>query len=344
MRWSLILLLFLSFACKPAQKQNEISAKSDGSNTLIIFALEEFRSSGLEATIVPDFEKEYSCRAELSLFSDPTELINALKSGEEAVDVVFGIPSVFAFADTLERFFQSYRPKTAENLNQASLMDDSYRLIPYGFSYLGLLYNSEILPDPPTSFGELQDDRFLNQLALIRPSSSGAGRTMLYLSLALFGGEGFEQMLRALRKNVFRSFSNQQEALASVNRGESSMMPGLITLAAWQAELQDGQSKLEFKLFSEGSFLHSEYIGITNTSKEYDLAGAFLDFVLRETSQKMIIYKLGLFPANSKTMLPQSFSKIPISPWLLNNKLSRNKAFELSDRSLEIWSRTLSGY
>jgi ABC-type thiamine transport system substrate-binding protein len=167
---------------------------------------------------------------------------------------------------------------------------------------------------------------------------------MLHLSLALFGEEGFEQMLRALRKNVFRSFETQQQALASVNSGESSMMPGLITLAAWQNELQHEGSKLDFKLFSEGSFLYSEGMGIATSSPNSALAGAFIDFVLRDSSQKMVIYKLGLFPANRKTILPPSFSRVPISPWMVNNKLSKDSIRTNSSRWLESWSRIFAMY
>jgi ABC-type thiamine transport system substrate-binding protein len=344
MHWLLLLLFFLQFSCGRSAHPPEQSSGDSADKILRLFALDDFRNSGLEGTLLADFEQEFKCRVDVRLFPDPAALILGLKTSGDSVDVVFGIPFVFAQSDTLEQYLQPYSPQAVEDLNRDSVQDKSYRLIPYGFSYLGLLYNSEVLKDPPSSFGELQDDKFLNQMALVDPSHSGSGRAMLHLSLALFGNEGFEQMLRALRKNVFRSYENSALALASVNSGESSMMPGLITISAWQNELQHEESKLDFKLFSEGSLLYSECMGISTQSPDSALGGAFMDFVLRDSSQKMVIYKLGLFPANRKTLLPPSFSRVPINPWLVNNKLSGQMIQEHTSRWLQSWARIFGMY
>ncbi|MCK9556748.1 MAG: thiamine ABC transporter substrate-binding protein [Candidatus Cloacimonetes bacterium] len=340
----LALLLLFQFACTKEEPQASADSKSAQSGLLRLAVTKEFRSSGLEATIIPEFEKELKCKVELRLYENHASLAQGFIDAADSLDVVLGIPSAFsAFLDP-EVHFSPYLPKAVDEMNRDCVEDQDYRLIPYGFSYLGLLYNSELLAEAPKSFGELQDDKYLNQMAMVDPSHSGPGRAMLHWCMALFGKEGYPQMLRALRKNVFRNYSSQAEALAAVNSGECTMMPGLITLAARQNEQMQETSKLDFKVFSEGSYLYSECIAILQESQNPALAGAFVDFILRESAQKMIVYKLGLFPANRKTLLPTAFSRVPLSPWLVNSSLTNVQIAEHTEEWLDDWALIFGGY
>jgi len=338
----LLLILLVLSACKPVQNPPQNSSQTVSGLTL--FATEEFRSSGLEATIVPDFEKEMKCKINIRLFSDPALMMRAFVEAGDSVDIVIGIPNGFVSPDSLQPYFRPYQPTAMADLNKDCIADSQFRIIPYGFSYLGLLYNKEVLGTPPASFGELQDERFLNQMALISPETSAAGRAMLHFSIALFGQEGFEQMLRALRKNVYREYPSVQQALAAVNSGESVMMPGPVTLAAWQRELSGSESKLEFAFFDEGAYQYSECMGIAQNSVNASLAESFIDFMLKPSSQKMVIYKKGLFPSNRKTILPNSFEKVPFSPWLVNSKMRANFSTEQSEIWLSTWAQVFQSF
>ncbi|HCM15955.1 MAG TPA: hypothetical protein DHW79_08450 [Candidatus Cloacimonas sp.] len=338
------LLLLSLFACsKPENKQYPLR-NTTTSNTIRLAATAEFRSSGLEATIIQDFEKEFKCKVILKLYEDHAALTDSIFTDADSIDVALGIPSVFSASLEEIEHFSPYIPRAVDDLNRDCVEENQYRMIPYGFSYMGLLYNSALLNEAPKSFGELQDDRYLNQMALVDPSRSGTGRAMLHWSIALFGKDGYQQMLRALRKNVFRNYASVAEALTAVNSGECTMMPGLITLSAWQNEQKHEDSKLDFKVFSEGSYLYSECLAIMSKAQNPELASAFVDFMLRESSQKMVIYKLGLFPANRKTLLPPSFSRVPLSPWLLNSDLEYSLIKENTKEWLEAWAQIFSIY
>ncbi|MDD2211090.1 MAG: thiamine ABC transporter substrate-binding protein [Candidatus Cloacimonetes bacterium] len=343
MTWLLIVLLFLQVSCS-SQEDHTLNSQKSGDREIQLYACEDFRSSGFESVIVPTFEKEYRCRVLTKLFPDPSAMISAVKTNPDSVDVVVGLPSVFSASDSLGSLFSAYEPKAVEDLNRACVQNNNYRLIPYGFSYLGLLYDSSVLQEVPRSLGELQDERYLNQISLIDPAHSGSGRAMLHWVIALFGDGGFEQMLRTIRKNVHRSYSSQSEALASLKSKESTLMPGLITLAAQNKELENEAATIDFVLFNEGSFQYSECVGIIAQTNQLELAGAFVDFLLSDASQKMVAYKLGLFPANRKTLLPPSFSRVPLLPWLVTLSLNNEQIYEKTPQWLETWNRIFALY
>ncbi|MDD4276458.1 MAG: thiamine ABC transporter substrate-binding protein [Candidatus Cloacimonetes bacterium] len=340
MRWLLFLPLIFLLACSPAGEKAQAPKPSDSSAVLRLYAPLEFRTSGLERSVIEDFRKKQNCSVEVRLFDDINLLIQALSSQPDSIDVVFGLPDSFAISDELNDFFLPHTPTHKDALNKGIFAGHSFRLIPYGFSYLSVIYNSS-LTEPPTSFGQLQDARFLKQLAVLSPNYSGQGRATVHWMVSLFGNDGYPQMLRALKKNVYRQYDTHAEAIAALKTGESMLLLGLSTWPAWQKEISEDSAGLDFMLFDEGSFLYTEGMGIHKNSNNPTLAGAFVDFMLAPPAQKMIIYKLGLFPVNKKTTLPASLSNIPLSPWLTNDKIRAQGIREYSAEWLSDWDRVM---
>lgn len=65
-----------------------------------------------------------------------------------------------------------------------------------------LIYNTSLVKTPPQSFGELQDAKYLSQIAICDPQTSGLGRSMLFWSVALFGTQGYEHLLEELTEKI----------------------------------------------------------------------------------------------------------------------------------------------
>lgn len=340
MRWLLFLALIFMMACTPAEEKAQAPQLSDSSTVLRLYATVEFRSSGLERSVLADFTKKHNCSVEVRLFDDANKLIEAIYSQPDSIDVVFGLPDSFTFSDDIKDSFLPYTPAHKDALNRVIPSGQPFRLVPYGFSYLSVIYNSS-LTEPPTSFGQLQDARFLKQLAVLSPNYSGQGRATVHWMVSLFGNDGYPQMLRALKKNVYRQYDTHAEAISALKTGESTLLLGLSTWPAWQKEISEDSADLDFALFDEGSFLYTEGLGIHKNSRNPALASAFVEFMLSPSAQKMIIYKLGLFPVNKKTALPTALSNIPLSPWLTNDKIRAQVIREYSAEWLSEWDRVM---
>lgn len=341
MQKTLLIVLLILTACMPRDQKKQVAVSSNSFQFLKIYALTDFYRSGLQDAIIPDFEKDYDCRVELQLYNDPEALIRALRSPNADADIIFGIPSSFAASDSLEGYFLPYSSSTNEDLAQDCAPDPDDHTMPYGFSHLSVIYNSSLIDNPPASFGELQDARFMDSMAILDPFVTGSSRAGIHWIVSIFGTSGYTQMLRALRKNVSTQHDHPQDALSALQEGKSKLMIGLSTWPAWQKEIHPQEPGLDFVLFSEGSFLYTESLGIHQQSKDPALAGAFVDYALSPSAQIMIIYKLGLFPANRKTMLPPAFSDVPFSARTTNDRLKKDLVFSDTRRWLANWQRHL---
>ncbi|MCB5251455.1 MAG: extracellular solute-binding protein [Candidatus Cloacimonadaceae bacterium] len=342
-RLILILPLILLLACTPSDKKEQVPQPRDSSTVLRLYAPVEFRSSGLEKALIESFRKEHNCSVEIRLFDDLNLMIQAISAQPDSIDVVLGLPGCFALSDSLDGYFLPYSPPQQDALARDIFSGAALRLVPYGFSYLSVIYNSALI-QPPTSFGQLQDAMFLKQLAVLNPRYSGPGRATVHWIVSIFGDAGYSQMLRALKKNVYRQYNTHFEAISALKTGEIALMLGLSTWPGWQKEISEDSADLDFALFDEGSFRYTECMGIHEGSSNPALAGAFLDFMLQPAAQKMVIYKLGLFPVNQKTLLPAALSDVPLSPWLTNDKISEENIRESSSTLLSAWERVMGHY
>ncbi|MEN6444417.1 MAG: thiamine ABC transporter substrate-binding protein, partial [Candidatus Cloacimonas sp.] len=223
------------------------------------------------------------------------------------------------------------------------MFDPSLRLIPFAYSNLSLVYNVSLIKNPPQSFGELQDAKYLAQIAICDPMVSGLGRATLLWSVALFGPDGYEYMWQSLRKNIYKTYSNQSEALEALKKGECSLMIGYNTTSAFLQEMDPMNRNFEISMLKEGSFQYIESIGIHRGTQKSALCSKFVDHLLSAETQKMVIYKMGMFPANRKTLLPMHFSAIPFITYSVNDRISNNLIQEQIFYWLDFWER-LFGY
>ena len=342
--WKLLLLLFLALICS-CGKENKKQENTSGKHKLVVYATDEFRKSGLEHSIVPDFQKKHNCQLEVILFRNTADLSKAVKSRANygKYDLAIGIDNSFVMSETLAVNFVPPESFDTDLLIKETVFDPSLRLIPYAYSNLSLVYNTSLVKNPPQSFGELQDAKYLSQIAICDPQTSGLGRTMLFWSVALFGTEGYEHLWKSLRKNIYKTYPNYNETLKTLNRGECSFIIGYNTTPAFLQELDPLNHKFEVSMLKEGSYQYIEAIGIHRGTKKSSLCNKFVNHFLSSEAQKMVIYKLGMFPANRKTLLPMHFSTIPFITYCVNDRLPQSIIKEQINTWLDFWER-LFGY
>ncbi len=342
--WKLLLLLFLALICS-CGKENKKQENTSGKHKLVVYATDEFRKSGLEHSIVPDFQKKHNCQLEVILFRNTADLSKAVKSRANygKYDLAIGIDNSFVMSETLAVNFVPPESFDTDLLIKETVFDPSLRLIPYAYSNLSLVYNTSLVKNPPQSFGELQDAKYLSQIAICDPQTSGLGRTMLFWSVALFGTEGYEHLWKSLRKNIYKTYPDYNETLETLKRGECSFIIGYNTTPAFLQELDPLNNKFEVSMLKEGSYQYIEAIGIHRGTKKSSLCNKFVNHFLSSEAQKMVIYKLGMFPANRKTLLPMHFSTIPFITYCVNDRLPQSIIKEQINTWLDFWER-LFGY
>ncbi len=332
-------LFLLLFACQKQDSPN--NPKSAYKHKLVVYCTDSFRRSGLESATVPDFSRKNSCALELVQFRNAGELSQAIKNQANygKFDLAIGMDNSFAVSESLAKFFVPPENIDYEQLNSECLSDPEHRLIPYAYANLALIYNQQAINPAPQSFGELQNAKYLSQMAICDPHESGVGRATLFWSLGLFGTEGYEHLWKSLRKNIYKSYADRNEALEALKRGECNLLISLNTIPAYLEELDPQNRKFGVSMLKEGSYQYTENIGIHRGSRESALASKFIRHFLNADTQKMIVYKLGMFPANRKTLLPLHFSAIPFNSYSVNDKLTPALINVQLNAWLDFWDR-----
>lgn len=345
MKLKIICIMFIVMSLFSCSKEGDKQANKNYKHKLVLYATEEFRKSGFEHSIVPDFQNKHNCKLEVVLFPNTAELCNAVKDKKNygKYDLAIGIDNSFAVSETLAAYFVPPESFNEDSLIKETMFDPSLRLIPFAYSNLSLVYNVSLIKNPPQSFGELQDAKYLAQIAICDPMVSGLGRATLLWSVALFGPDGYEYMWQSLRKNIYKTYSNQSEALEALKKGECSLMIGYNTTSAFLQEMDPMNRNFEISMLKEGSFQYIESIGIHRGTQKSALCSKFVDHLLSAETQKMVIYKMGMFPANRKTLLPMHFSAIPFITYSVNDRISNNLIQEQIFYWLDFWER-LFGY
>ncbi|MEN6444757.1 MAG: thiamine ABC transporter substrate-binding protein, partial [Candidatus Cloacimonas sp.] len=163
MKLKIFCIVFIVMSLFSCSKEGDKQANKNYKHKLILYATEEFRKSGFEHSIVPDFQNKHNCKLEVVLFPNTAELCNAVKDKKNygKYDLAIGIDNSFAVSETLAAYFVPPESFNEDSLIKETMFDPSLRLIPFAYSNLSLVYNVSLIKNPPQSFGELQDAKYL---------------------------------------------------------------------------------------------------------------------------------------------------------------------------------------
>lgn len=334
----LIIILALALtSCGKKDDKPKVPANLPASK-LSILAIQQFRSSGLEAIITREFSRLYNCSITTTTYPTSIELMEAASSDSCIADLVIGIPGSFAYGDSLDQYFLPVKDLQVNKFSRELSYDPADPLIPYGFANLAIVYNERQIDIPPTTFGDLQDARYISQMAICDPNVSGLGRSSLIWTRALFGEDGFRMLWLSLRKNIGKKLEAPEEGLKALESGQYAMIIGLNTYSAWLKEQDPNLDYFKSVIPGEGSFIYTEHTAIHKNSANPKIAKAFIEYLISPGSQKTMVYKLGLFPANSTTELPLSFARIPIYSHSTHHKLDKTAINEGIKGWLDFWN------
>jgi thiamine transport system substrate-binding protein len=334
--------LFLSCSCR--KQSNVIPGSKKTGKALNILTLNRISSSGFLKQIIPAFEQANNCRVVLTSCPSSAELLKIVHNEKELrrYDLVVGLDNCFLNGPEDYALFVGTDVQRKHPANPNYLFDKSGRIIPYGYGYLAILYNETKVNPAPESFGELQDSRFLNQMVVCDPRTSGIGRATLLWTIALFGNQGYQQFWKSVKKNIYTVKDSWQEALDVLQTQTCGMTFGFTGTPALITETQTNPAPIQLSLLQEGSFLYVEAAAIPRKAKRKNLAEAFLISLLAPDKQSYVAYDLGLFPVNDSAPLPTSFSAAPYTAIAVNDQLRQENPSANLDSWLKFWDRLFS--
>ena len=337
---SLIFMLLVSACGKKKQAPPTKEPQKRPLTSITIYSTDRFRTSGLEKILADDFFKRTNCRIKTVICGETGDLLNTMITlpDSEDIDIVLGLTNSFAYGDSIFDEFLPVREPAVKSIAKDAIFDTKNRLLPYGYSHLTLIYNTRQVSDPPVSFGTMQGSEYISQMAICDPNTNGLGRATLLWTRAQFGENGYRALWSTLRKSVGKTFSSLDEAITAFKDGRYSMLLAYQSLPAWLIEQDNKNDYFKSQILGEGSYRYIESIGIHRRSQKANLAKEFIDYMLSPAAQQMVMYKLGLFPANSKTPMPMSFARTPVYAYSVDDRLRPEVVISDSKSWLDYWN------
>jgi thiamine transport system substrate-binding protein len=334
MKKTSVLLFFLILLLGCGQKETRDWLPEPGS-TLKIYTYDSFVTWGLAEKTIPFFEERYDCEIFLESVGDAGNIINRLlmEKDNPQADIVIGIDNTLMSRILAEDLLISYKSENLDKIRKELHFDRSYCLTPYDYGYFAFVYDSEVIQQPPSSFGTIQDGIWKNKFVISDPRTSSPGLGLLLWTIAAFGENGYSHFWRSMKSNILTVSSSWDEAYSMLLAGEVPIVLSYSSSPAFHIEIENSYRYRAF-IPQEGSFKQIEGAGIIKGTSNLELAQLFIDFILTMDFQKHVPTTQWMYPVNDNVKLPESFEGVVIPENNLNEQLDLTK---IRAQTVERW-------
>ncbi|MFD2236939.1 thiamine ABC transporter substrate binding subunit [Aureimonas populi] len=255
------------------------------------------------------FEAVCGCTLELVGLDDGVGILNRLRlEGERTpADVALGMTT-----DLIPELKATglFAPSGADLSGLAvpgGFEDDIF--VPFDYSWLAFVYDSEAVEDPATSLAALiagdPDEKIVIQDA--RTSTPGLG--LLLWMKALYGEEAGGKWAE-LSPRILTVTPGWSEAYGLFTNGEAPIVLSYTTSPAYHM-IEEGTDRYRAMEFSEGHYTQVEIAGRLAGSDQPELARQFLQYMLSQEVQALLPVTNWTLPAvELEEPLPEAFSRL----------------------------------
>ncbi|HOP08708.1 MAG TPA: thiamine ABC transporter substrate-binding protein [Candidatus Methanofastidiosa archaeon] len=304
-RIALSLILFIALFCGCISGEDE-------ETELTIYAYDSFVADwGIGPIVIPLFEEKYGVKVNIISIGSSGDMISRAiaESDDPQADILLGINDLQMYMAFSNDLLESYRPEGYNSIPEALVMDDEWRLTPFDYGYMAIIYDSEVIMDPPTSFEDLKDPAWKDMLIVEDPRTSSPGLSFLLWTIAAYG-DGFDKYWEEISDSILTVAPSWSTAYYGMFiEGEAPMVVSYSTSPAYHLEYE-GTDRYKGVIFEEGGFLQIEGAGIVKGAKNSDLAKKFIDFMLSDEFQSEVALTQFMMPVNQDIELPDSYLQI----------------------------------
>ena len=269
---------------------------------------------------------------EVSFFrSGTTEVMNKLEAefatGDPQPDVLLVANSLVMTGLKNDGRLMAYPEAPTEGYDPA-IMDPDGAFVGTKLITTGIVYNTDLVSEPPTSWADLTDARFADQVIMPSPLYSGAAALHVGTMTAheSFGWDYYE----ALADNGAIAGRGNGSVLEAVATGQNAV--GIIVeFMAFNAKAEG--SPVDFVFPAEGVTAITEPAAILATANNPEAAEIFVDWLLSEDGQRFSAEQ-GYLPALPGAPTPSTFPEtvefeiIAVEPGtLISNDEEMKKSF-----------------
>lgn len=301
--------IVLSMFAAAAALSFSLSAQAQ-EKTLTVYTYESFVSDwGPGPKVKEAFEKSCTCRLNFVGVADGVALLTRLKlEGEKTdADIALGLDTNLISEAKATGLFEPHGLDTSAVSVPGNYTDDTF--IPYDYGHFAVVYDTQVMKNPPKSLKELVEGDPSQKIAIEDPRTSTPGLGLLLWVRSVYGDKAPEAWAK-LRKRVLTVTPGWSEAYGLLTKGEVPMVFSYTTSPAYHM-VEEKTERYQAASFSEGHYIQIEVAGMLTNASDKDLAKQFLRFMVSPAFQDIIPTTNWMMPI-SKTSepLPDAFDKL----------------------------------
>ena len=247
----------------------------------------EYISDGSEGTmnVVKEFEKLTGIKVNYNMFDSNEDLYSKLKSGGISYDVL--VPSDYMIARMIKE--DMLQPIDMSKVTNYKLIDDDFKnvyfdpdnqyTVAYTGGMVGLIYNTTIVKEAPTSWSIMWDKQYEGQILTFNNSRDafGVAQYLLGYSINSTNKEEWKEAAQKLieQKPLIQSYV-MDEVFNKMEMGEAAIAP---YYAGDYLTMADVNPDLAFVYPKEGTNIFIDAMCIPANAKNKEAAELFINFM-----------------------------------------------------------------
>jgi putative spermidine/putrescine transport system substrate-binding protein len=262
--------------------------------------------------IVKSFEEENNVDIVFDIGNN-SDRLNKIRATKDSpvIDVAL-MTDCFSVMGNDEGLFEQVDVANVPNIEK--LYD--YAVDPSGFgpaysvvSY-GIVYNTEMVDQAPTSWADMWDPAYEN-LICIPDITSTAGPMLLVTAAQMNGGSmedidaGFEKM-EELKPNIFNFYTSVSDVITMFERGEIAMAP---FMDIFVPIMHFSDLPVEIAVLEDGNFAGYNTVNVVKGTENKEIAEKFVNFMLEAETQAQIATALFEAPTNVDVEVSEAGAK-----------------------------------
>jgi thiamine transport system substrate-binding protein len=308
---------------------------------ITVYAYDSFISDwGPGPVIKAGFEAAYDIQVNLVSMGDSGQVLQRaiLEKDRPKADVIIGIDNNLLYQSIEEEVFQPYDSPALSGIDQSLIFDPTLHVLPFDYGFFSIIYDSEVITDPPRSLEDLTDPRFEDRLIIMDPRTSSPGLGLLLWSIARYGDD-YPAFWESLKPSLLTITDGWDTGYGLFTNGEAPLVLSYTTSPAYHVEYEE-TDVYQAAIFEEGHYLQIEGAGIVNGTEHLEQAQLFMDYLLGPEAQSAIPLTNWMYPVAEGIELPESFAYAPLPSKMLT--IDSHMITEQMDSWLDTWTSIMS--
>lgn len=237
------------------------------------------------------FEEEFGVNIVLETGNNADRLQRVIMRGGTEVDIIY-LAESYAIQGIEQGIFAEVDRNLIPNLSEIYDIASAPHGESFGPAYTltsyGIVYDSNAVDEPVTSWADLWDERFENNLS-IPEFDTTSGPAILFEAANLAGVDAREdldaafEMLQGLKPNIVSTYPRSSELANMFAQGEVIIGP---TQSFAFDQIAAAVEGARWVYPEEGGYVNFNTVNIINNSDNKELAHQFINFLLSEEIQQ----------------------------------------------------------